>query len=99
MHPKAYFDNITASPTKNPDDYKFYKDPLNWNSILNLQLLSSSENESKGDIPLKDWVKREKIDKKKYLIPEGTDALDITNFKQFLSERAEILTKELKRLT
>lgn len=99
MHPKAYFDNLTASPTKNPDDYKFYKDPLNWNSILNLQLLSSSENESKGDTPLKDWVKREKIDKKKYLIPEGTDALDVTNFKQFLLERAEILTKELKRLT
>lgn len=99
MHPKAYFDNLTASPTKNPDDYKFYKDPLNWNSILNLQLLPSSENESKGDTPLKDWVKREKIDKKKYLIPEGTGALDVTNFKQFLSERAEILTKELKRLT
>lgn len=99
MHPKAYFDNLTASPTSNPDDYKFYKDPLNWNSILNLQLLSSSENESKGDTPLNDWVQREKIDKKKYLIPEETDALDVNNFKQFISARTKILTRELKRLT
>lgn len=98
MHPKAYFDNLTASPTSNPDDYKFYKDPLNWNSVLNLQLLSSSENESKGKIPLKDWVKREKINKKKHLIPENID-LEVTNFRQFLSERTKILTEKLKNLT
>ena len=98
LFPESYFRNLRPSDFNNPDDYNFCKERTNWNSVLNLQLLSSSENESKGKIPLKDWIKREKINKKKHLIPENID-LEVTSFRQFLSERTKILTEELKNLT
>ena len=76
------------------EEYAFYKNPLNYNSILNLQLLNSSLNESKLDTPLIQWVKEKNIDLDTQLIPKNV-SLDITNFKDFITERRKMLKQRL----
>ena len=74
-----------------------------YNSILNLQMLESSENESKNNKPLKTWVDEKypnindpsrKLFLEKHLIPDID--LDISNLDQFLTERERILKDKLK---
>lgn len=73
-----------------------------WDSVLNLQLLPQSENESKGAMPLKDWVDRQTQNKDRYtylesrLIPDMD--LKIENFDAFIAARKEILISKLKEL-
>ena len=61
MHPKSVFEDKKklADLGLTPDQEKFYKDKLNYNSCLNLQLLECSKNESKGDDALSDWASSE----------------------------------------
>jgi hypothetical protein len=73
-----------------------------WDSVLNLQLLPQSENESKGAMPLKDWVDRQTQNKDRYtylesrLIPDMD--LKIENFDAFIATRKEMLISKLKEL-
>ena len=72
-----------------------------YNSIVNLQMLDANENESKGKIPLKNWVENElkKTNNRKqffdsHLIPDID--LEQSNFDEFYQKRKEILSKKLK---
>jgi uncharacterized protein with ParB-like and HNH nuclease domain len=96
LHPESYFKNCKRSDFQTDEEYKFYIDPLNWNSILNLQLLNGTLNQSKLDTPLKIWVEKNKIDKGHQLIPDVN--LDITDFKSFLAERKNMLVEHLKKM-
>ena len=71
-----------------------YKDKANYNSVVNLQLLNGYVNESKNATSLKEWVEKNKIDKKFQLIPENV-SLDIKDFKIFIKEREALLKKRL----
>lgn len=93
LHPISYFDKLEQG-TMSDEEYAFYKDPLNNNSVLNLQLLNSSLNESKLDTPLIQWVKEKNIDLDNQLIPKDV-CLDITNFKDFIDKRRKLLTQRL----
>lgn len=92
LHPYSYFDKLKKGDI---DDklFDFYKDPLNYNSIVNLQLLNSSLNGSKLATPLKEWVNNNNIDLDNQLIPKGVD-LDVTNFSEFVQKRKELLKKK-----
>lgn len=89
LHPKALFD-------KDKHDWNEY------NSILNLQLLSESENRSKGKRSLYDWVSQETQSKdyesflENHLIPNTNLSLD--NFSKFVEQRKQLLTEKLKEL-
>lgn len=107
LHPASYFRNSKRSDYKTDEEFKFYTDPGNWNSILNLQLLNGTLNQSKLNTPLKDWVINNSIDKVNQLIPDiskdehGMDfnvSLDIIDFKVFLNERKKLLIKQLKNM-
>jgi uncharacterized protein with ParB-like and HNH nuclease domain len=107
LHPASYFYNSTRENYETDADFRFYTDPANWNSILNLQLLNGTLNQSKLDTPLKDWIKINKIDKINQLIPEiGKDendiefivSLDISDFRSFLTERKKLLIGQLKKM-
>lgn len=93
LHPFSFFDKLEQG-TMSDEEYAFYKNPLNYNSILNLQLLNSSLNESKLDTPLIQWVKEKNIDLDTQLIPKNV-SLDITNFKDFITERRKMLKQRL----
>ena len=77
---------------------EFYEDPENWNSIANLHLLSESENTSKNETPLKEWMEARKgetlVDP---LIPAGTD-LAFVAFPDFVAARSERLRSMLEAL-
>ena len=79
------------------EDYDFYVNPENWNSITNLQLLNSVMNESKQDAMLKDWVHDNSISLENQLIPNNV-SLEVADFKTFVEERNKLLVKRLKSI-
>jgi len=93
IHPYIYFEKLKQG-TMSDEDFAFYKDKENYNSILNLQLLPGSENSSKNDKPLADWVKEKNINLKEQLIPENV-SLDVSDFRRFIEERKKILKERL----
>ena len=94
LHPKSYFTGLRRKDDMDEETYKFYKDKANYNSVVNLQLLNGYVNESKNATSLKEWVEKNKIDKKFQLIPENV-SLDIKDFKIFIKEREVLLKKRL----
>lgn len=105
LHPEHFFkgDKYLISESVSLEKYSFYKDNLNWNSILNLQLLDANENMSKQDKSLKDWVIFESnkqactIEKfcEEHVIP---NILEFTDFEMFITERRKMLRLKLKNL-
>lgn len=96
LHPASYFLGSDRPELLSEDDLKFYNDPVNWNSILNLQLLNGTLNQSKLDCPLSEWVSKNNVDRINQLIPDGS--LDIANFREFLSLRKVLLTDQIKKM-
>lgn len=85
-------------PEETRKDYSFKI----YNSILNLQMLDSNENESKGQMYLKEWVeekcKENEGDTRKrflesHLIPDVD--LSLSNFPNFIREREKLLKQKL----
>ncbi len=73
-----------------------------FNSVVNLQLLTSSENKSKSDEPLNVWVKNYSKQCKYDLyshayIPRDIN-LSLNNFNQFYVERRKLLSERLSKL-
>lgn len=97
MHPKTIFTTEEKFRLIKFDDSQFAINPFYWNSVLNLQLLSNTENESKGDEDLKSWASKANMaNKDLYLSPNAS--LDISDFKSFISDRKKNLSKKLKEI-
>ena len=97
LHADSLYDEL-SDEIKKEYPYKVY------NSILNLQMLDSRENESKGQTPLNIWVKNtcdSKDTMKRFLeshiIPTNVD-LSLNNFPNFIKEREKLLKQELKKI-
>lgn len=97
LHPFSYFQKLKETDFENRDMFLFYTNPLNYNSIVNLQLLNSSLNESKLDTPLESWIQDKKIDLDNQLIPKGVN-LSIKYFPDFVSKRKELLKKRFEEI-
>ena len=98
LHPASKFLKLKESDFSGDEEkYRFYTNPENWNSILNLQLLSSSTNESKNDEDLADWINEKQIDLASQIIPKDV-SLDFEDFEVFLSKRKELLTNTIKSI-
>ena len=96
LHPASFFYKLKENAFNGDvKKYEFYKNPENWNSILNLQLLSGATNESKNDCDLLTWVNDNKIDLKSQLIPEQI-SLEFDKFEEFINKRRVLLIKVLK---
>ena len=81
----------------NDEEFDFYKDSDNWDTIPNLQLLNDRLNEHKNTKPLAKWVEEDNVDLGNQLIPIET-SLDIKDFKNFLIKRRALLKQRLKRI-
>ena len=98
LHPASKFLKLTENDFGgNENKYKFYTNPENWNSILNLQLLSSATNESKNDEDLASWVEAKNIDLASQMIPTDV-SLKFDDFEVFLRKRKELLTTTIKSI-
>ena len=95
LHPASHFLKLKPSDFADINTYNFYTNPENWNSVLNLQLLSANSNESKNDEELKSWVESNNIDRESRLIPKNIN-LEFSDFPVFIRERKELLTRILK---
>ena len=96
IHPKSGF---TKTKLKNaglintdsaPDWY--FTDKNYFNGIVNLQMLDGSQNTSKSDKSLVDWVTTTDIDLDKQMIP---NVLEFKNFEEFVDQRWKVLKKKL----
>lgn len=98
LHPASKFLKLTLNDCGGDENkYKFYTNPENWNSILNLQLLSSSTNESKNAEELATWIEEKNIDLVSQLIPQDT-SLEFNEFETFISKRKELLKTTIKSI-
>ena len=97
LHPARKFHKLKESDLGNPSKFEFYKNPDNWDSIVNLQLLSSSTNESKNDESLIDWVNSKNVDLKSQIIPKDV-SLDFEDFEEFITKRKELLAKTIRSI-
>lgn len=97
LHPASYFQGLKKSDFADEDEYVFYTNPENWNSIVNLQLLNPLLNESKLAMPLDKWVKENNINLGNQLIPDNV-SLDVKDFRIFVDERKKLLAKRLKKI-
>lgn len=69
-----------------------------YNSLLNLQLLTDSENLSKNATPFDDWLKtRDSAFRKRHLIPD-MPTYEFDAFEEFRKERTALITNALKQL-
>lgn len=96
LHPASVFHKLKREDFSTDEEFNFYNDPLNWNSILNLQLLNGTLNQSKLTTPLGDWVTKNNIDLSNHLIPDIS--LQFKDFRPFILERKKLLKKELQSL-
>lgn len=97
LHPASKFYKLKESNFADMHQYQFYTNPENWNSILNLQLLSSSTNESKNDEDLNVWINNKGIDVESQLIPKNI-SYDFDDFENFIIERKKLLTATIKSI-
>lgn len=93
IHPASRYDELS-------DELKEIYGWWTYNSIHNLQMLDANENMSKNDMGLKNWVTEQtkNNDRVKFLethlIPNV--GLGLSNFKEYIEKRKELLMSELK---
>lgn len=97
LHPKSYFENLKKTEEMSEEEFRFYKDSSNWDTIPNLQMLNGILNESKNATPLKEWIVVNKVDLDNQLIPKDL-SLDIKDFKNFITKRKETLKERLIKI-
>lgn len=97
LHPASRFNKLKEEDFGSKEKFEFYTNIENWNSILNLQLISSSTNESKNDEDLAIWVKNKKIDLTNHLIPNDV-SLEFSDFEEFIAKRKELLKNCIKNI-
>ena len=76
------------------DNYNFFKDSENWDTLPNLQLLNDRVNEHKNDMSLEEWILVDKVDLDYQLIPKDV-SLDVKDFKEFITKRKAMLKERL----
>ena len=102
IHPAASFSSNKLSQydflKENREDFDFFNDRNNWDSIVNLHLLEESKNKSKQDSPFDKWFnEQEGISREGLLIPLDAP-LDFSSFRTFIAKRTLYLSSILKNL-
>lgn len=98
MHPKSFFENNDkVESIQNEKARNYAQEKKYWNTLLNLQLLDSTQNIHKQDKTLEEWVNFQKIHKKDLLITEET-SLSIELFHDFINTRKITITNLLKAI-
>ncbi|MDM5123555.1 MULTISPECIES: DUF262 domain-containing protein [Aeromonas] len=100
LHPRSHFDKKRLAKVdallKNSERMDFYADSSHWNTIANLHLLNDSQNLSKSDRPLKEWLEDSSVHlTAANLLVEGVD-LGFEDFPEFFAARRAALKERLK---
>jgi hypothetical protein len=80
------------------DDERIQRYQSVYNTVLNLELLTDTENLSKNSSPFKDWIKnRDNGFKTRHLIPQ-LKSYDLDAFEEFIEVRKQLLIKQFKAI-
>ncbi|WIH85461.1 DUF262 domain-containing HNH endonuclease family protein [Brachyspira pilosicoli] len=92
IHPQKLFNKKILKNifSNNEEDIEYYK-----HNIVNLEILSSNLNSSKGDKPLEDWINTDDCKQYSFLIPSNLKDYSINNIFEFYEERRNLLIKKL----
>lgn len=102
LHPKSAFTKAALAKQDflngDPELLAFYQSSVNWNSIANLHLLNASQNRSKKDMSLVEWMAEKHTGFKPgdLLLDEG-DSLRFEDFQTFCEKRRQALLQRLCR--
>ncbi|GGE43231.1 hypothetical protein GCM10007421_16810 [Halopseudomonas oceani] len=101
LHPKSAFTKVSLSGhaflKEDADLMAFYRNPLNWNSIANLHLLNASQNRSKNDMALDEWISNKGTGVTQAdLLLDDSASLDFKDFFRFYGARREALLQRLR---
>lgn len=102
LHPSRAFAKTALAKKdflqKDPGLMAFYHSPINWNSIANLHLLNASQNRSKKDLSLAEWmIEKDTGFKPADLLLNEDDSLHFAYFQTFCEKRREALMQRLRR--
>ncbi len=96
LHPSSIFTNSQKLNKNIPaQDINFAEDPINWNSVANLQMLNSLLNTSRKAAPLEEWhAEHPEIN----LYVDSDTSLNIKDFKKFIEVRRKNIREYLKKI-
>jgi len=102
LHPKDAFkaENLREEDflADNPELLAFYEDPMHWNTIPNLHLLNSSQNYSKNDSNLREWLMNDNNGfRQEDLLIDSSVSLEFDQVRTFLKKRRNALMNRLRR--
>lgn len=97
LHPRSQFDKNKLKKIDFLVDSTdmFYLNPKHWNSIANLHLLNDSQNLSKKDKSLTDWLNDPNIHLTAESLLVNKDVLGFDSFPEFYAQRRESLKQRL----
>lgn len=99
LHPRNHFskkyleklDYIANSPEK----LSFYENPEYWDTIPNLHLLNHSQNISKQDTSLKQWLSQPSNNYSPSMLLVSDENIEFSRFPEFYNERRNALKQRL----
>ena len=94
MHPYSSFES-SKLPTQTREELKALQQKSN--NLANLQILSDSENRSKNDQALQDWLKKDDNVKKVKYLPEGV-SYELKDCEAFWNARRELMIEKLVKI-
>ncbi len=95
LHPKESFKKKRYKSIIPEKDWKLVEDT--WNTVLNLQLLESTLNESKGNTPLSEWATKNNIEPESLYLDKDT-SLDLKDYRKFIESREKNILAKLKKI-
>lgn len=99
IFPKSEFTSSKLKKRFNGNEEKIEYYKSNYNSIANLQLITSSENQEKGSSDFEPWINsRDKNFKERHLIPKF-ESYKFNEFPEFIKSRKKLIAKSLDEFT
>lgn len=99
LHPRNHFSKKYLERldyvANSPENLSFYESPEHWDTIPNLHLLNHSQNISKQDISLKQWLSHSSNNYTPSMLLVSDENIEFSRFPDFYNERRSALKQRL----
>lgn len=99
LHPRNHFSKKYLERldyvANSPENLSFYESPEHWDTIPNLHLLNHSQNISKQDTSLKQWLSHSSNNYTPSMLLVSDDNIEFSRFPEFYNERRNALKQRL----
>ncbi|MCE3654294.1 DUF262 domain-containing protein [Escherichia coli] len=99
LHPRNHFSKKYHEKldyvANSPENLRFYENPEHWDTIPNLHLLNHSQNISKQDTSLKQWLSQPSNNYSPSMLLVSDENIEFSRFPEFYNERRNALKQRL----